>query len=174
MNLNPIKKERNIVILIVVIVLILCFLFFSFFPGIVQVLQNSFKSVTDNGQYFTINLILSLFGIWFAAIGYFCAIKHAKNFKDTLFPRTKIPMAIMGIVMYNFIAITAVEAFLINNRYISVLHQFLILFTGFFTMYLIYKAFKVKLFCPGCIACWIVNSIMIVLLFNRWNFFNFQ
>ena len=115
-------------------------------------------------QYFFINLILSLFGILFAAAGYFCAIKHARDQKDTLFPGTRIPMAILGIFMYDFIAMTAVEGLLINNSLVMYLNQGLILFTGIFTIYLIYKAFKVRLFCPGCIACWIVNIIMMSIL----------
>ena len=119
--------------------------------------------------YFFVTSILGVAGVVLALMAWPCAWSHAINPQDTLMPSTRMPMALIGVVGYATIALTAFWAMGSgNNQFIAaVINDGLVIFTWLFTIFLVIRSFQVHLLCPGCWCCWALNCALLYRFVQR-------
>jgi len=106
---------------------------------------------------------VSIFGISLSFLAGACTLNYYQNnystYSDISF--FKVPLGLIGVVGYLFILLTAwfsqkrIKVF--GRMIFPAVNYSLILFTFFFTVFLVIKAFKVNIFCPFCILIWVLN-----------------
>lgn len=120
-------------------------------------------------SYFSTTVGLGSLGILLALFAWFCSSQYASDPMHTMFFGTQIPMALFGMMGYGMIALTAL---VVSKNWGSERLQWLfaignsafVIFATIFTIYLVWKAIQVKLFCPGCIMCWGLNIYLAIRL----------
>jgi uncharacterized membrane protein len=102
-------------------------------------------------------VFVSLFGVAASLLAYGCAKVHAHDIQDTMFFGTSVPWAFVGVAGYLLIAATTAWPMVTRT---------LVLIGALTTAFLIFKAQRAGLICPGCILVWFVNVLLVVLAFT--------
>ncbi|HBU06555.1 MAG TPA: hypothetical protein DEB09_00550 [Candidatus Magasanikbacteria bacterium] len=114
-------------------------------------------------EYFAWTVLIGVVGFITALFADACSMIHAKQSVDTIF--LGVPMFLIGVLGYALIFVTAyVTLIMESSKFFAVVNHGLVVFTGLFTIFLIWKAVHVEMLCPACIICWILNIILVVRL----------
>lgn len=103
-------------------------------------------------------LSVSFWGVIGSIFAYRCAKGHAENLDDTLFFGTRVPWAVVGILGY--ILIGATSGFPVITKVLAVT-------VALATIFLMVKAVRLRLFCPGCVFVWAINVAFVFLAFTN-------
>lgn len=109
-------------------------------------------------MYFKTTMWMGFGGIFLGLYAWMCSHGLVKDpAYEYLF--WKIPMALFGITGYILIGLSSF--FILKEigptKILIVANHALVGFAALFTIYLIFKAIRVELLCPGCILCWCLN-----------------
>lgn len=106
-------------------------------------------------------LIISFFGVWLSILGGYCVRGFTKRPEDAKFLGI-VPWSIVGVFGYIAIGLSAwLEIPFATYTLVAIA-----LFTTLWL--LIFRAIKMKMLCPMCLALYLVNVFMGVYVFSVW------
>ncbi|MBU2542174.1 hypothetical protein KJ785_01270 [Patescibacteria group bacterium] len=114
-------------------------------------------------SFFSIIAIIGFVSAFFTVAVGACSVGHAKDIADTFL--LGIPIALIGIVGYSTIGVTALVSKLSKSKwgFFPLINYGLVIFTGGFTVFLISKAYDVGMDCGLCFISWVLNGIMVLI-----------
>lgn len=105
--------------------------------------------------------VLALIGSVSSAMSNECAIAHVFNEKNTRI--FGVPLTLVGLIGFAILAITSLLA--ASYPIMVLVTNTLIAGAGIFTLYLIYWAIQIRMFCPVCFVIWAIVAVMNLAVF---------